>query len=699
MTKASFRFSPQILARLGEELNQTPDQSIGELVKNAYDADARQCTIELVDVGKPGGSIVVTDDGEGMEPAAIRDKWLVLGRSSKSSSQTTRLGRTPAGSKGLGRLAALRMGRSVELSSVPLTNSRRIHSLSIDWSAFDNARVVEEVELTIKTSKNSTSRTNGTRTEIADLRNGITSDELKRLARALLLLADPFSELAAREDKPSSGGFAIKLVAPEFREVEALLRKKYFEDASFHLRAEVRDDGSAAAQILDWQSKELATATLADLRKSKKPAPYLAPRATLDLWVFILSPAEDAFSARKATKGEIQAWLKQFGGVHIYQDGIRVAPYGNPGNDWLEMNLTRARNPEERPSTNTSIGRLVLSNKGKFALKQKTDRSGFIEDGSFHELRSFAVDALSWMARWRMELAEQRRTRERTEAPRKALLQRQKVEQAISSAPPAIRKNIEQAFAGYEKTRDQEADALRKEVQLYRTLSTAGITAATFSHESDGNQLKRIELSVNTLKRRIPQHVKEASQTKLLTPLSEIEKAAAGLAVLGSATLSLVKAHKRRVGRVDVHEVLAGLLDIFAPFLASRATSVQKKLADANPFLRTSEAALESVFANLLTNALDAFERAGSVERLIRIETRVTGKTVEVVVSDSGPGFGDFRVEDIWNPGFTSDPDGTGLGLTIVRDTLRDIGGTIEALSEGSLGGAEFVVSLPILGS
>jgi len=118
LTKASFRFSPKILARLGEELNQSADQSISELVKNAYDADARRCVIELIDVTQPGGKIVVSDDGDGMTPEVIRDQWLVLGKSSKNVSNKTKLGRAPAGSKGLGRLAALRMGSEVVLSSV-----------------------------------------------------------------------------------------------------------------------------------------------------------------------------------------------------------------------------------------------------------------------------------------------------------------------------------------------------------------------------------------------------------------------------------------------------------------------------------------------------------------------------------------------------------------------------------------------------
>ena len=131
MTQAHFRFSKNILLRLGEELNPNPDQSILELVKNAYDADAINCTIELINIEHPGGIITITDDGDGMDAAAIRDGWLVLGRSLKST-RLTRLGRIPAESKGLGRLAALRMGSETVLTSRPKEKPDLQYELTIN---------------------------------------------------------------------------------------------------------------------------------------------------------------------------------------------------------------------------------------------------------------------------------------------------------------------------------------------------------------------------------------------------------------------------------------------------------------------------------------------------------------------------------------------------------------------------------------
>jgi len=114
-----FKFSPNILNRLGEELIPNPDQGIIELVKNSYDADATQCTVELINTDTTGGSILISDNGIGMDLAAISEGWFVLGQSKKAAREPTDLGRLPVGDKGLGRLAALRQGSKVHLKTRP----------------------------------------------------------------------------------------------------------------------------------------------------------------------------------------------------------------------------------------------------------------------------------------------------------------------------------------------------------------------------------------------------------------------------------------------------------------------------------------------------------------------------------------------------------------------------------------------------
>ena len=118
-----------------------------------------------------------------------------------------------------------------------------------------------------------------------------------------------------------------------------------------------------------------------------------------------------------------------------------------------------------------------------------------------------------------------------------------------------------------------------------------------------------------------------------------------------------------------------------------------------SPYLRGSEAAIESIIINLLTNCLAAFEADGTRERIVRLSTVVSNDRWRLTVEDSGPGIEGIRRADIWLPGRTTRKNGTGLGLTIVRDAVKDLGGDVDALEKGTLGGAAITVELPILGA
>ena len=687
MSTARIRFSADILRRLGEELNPHLDKGIVELVKNSYDADATWCRIEMSGTGGAGGTIIVTDNGDGMTPAEIEQGWLVLGRSTKNAARRTRLGRIPAGSKGLGRLAALRMGSRALLTTRPRKQPADEYRLPIDWCAFEATDLVDDVALNIDHAVRSPDAGPGTEIRIKGLRKRIQRMEVKRLARELILLADPFG------DDPA--GFAPTLIAPDFNDLARLVQKRYFDDAEYHLAAGVDETGRATAAVVDWKGKPMFSADHDEIAATGARRPYDCPAVRFDLWVFILDRA--TFSTRTSTLQEVRQWLGEFGGVHVYHNGLRVMPYGNPGNDWLEMNLRRVRSPEERPGTNTSIGRVVVTDTDA-RLAQKTDRSGYVEDEAFTDLVRFAQDAMGWMANRRMDAAERRRAKVRRFVSTRSRAAHRALQTAIDQVPPSDREPLEDAFKQYDRSRDQEADTLRKEVQLYRTLSTAGITAATFAHESSGNPIKVIGQSVDALARRASKMLGDRYESELGRPVTGIRRAVSSLSVLGNATLKLLDHDKRRLSRVDLHDVLREVVGTFRPFLDGRNVATAVCLCSGNPYVRGSRAAIESIVTNLLNNSLTAFESAGTMGRRIELATSVEDGRWRLAVSDNGPGITDISTRDIWLPGRTTRKNGTGLGLTIVRDAVRDLDGDVDAREHGDLGGAEITVEIPILG-
>lgn len=686
-SKAHFRFSTDILRRLGEELNPSLEHGIVELAKNSYDADATAFTVVLTDADKPGGSVAITDNGMGMTPADIRDGWLVLGQSRKSTIRRTPGGRIPAGYKGLGRLAALRLGTVASVKTRPKTPSDGEYHLSINWKDFDNAAIVEQVALHIDERKRKYGATAGTEIVISDLRTAVSRAEVRRLARELILLADPFGQ--------SKNSFNPVLVAPEFDDIAKIVETGYLVDADFRLKASVGANGRASATVFDWKGKELFKASHKDLAENRDGAIYGCPPTAFEFWAFLLNA--QTFLGRNSKIQDVRIWLEAVGGVHLYQNDLRVSPYGNAGNDWLDINRRRAQSPEERPSTNNSIGKISVLDEN-FKLVQKTDRSGFIETEAFKQLREFAQDALEWMARERLAVANKRREQERKKAPEKAEKAKASLERAIQAAPKPAQARLRKAMQAYDTQKEKEVDVLRKEVQLYRTLSTAGITAATFAHESSGNPIKVIQQSINAIERRGKQHLEEQYDATFARPVNAIIRSIDTLGVLSTATLSLIDHDKRRHSRVDLHHVINNVVKMFDPFLKGRDVDLKLALDAGSPFIRGSEAAFESILTNLINNSVSAFEIDGTKQRTLRISTTIEDDMFTLAVADNGPGIKGIAKRNIWLPGQTTKPHGTGLGLTIVRDSVIDLGGSVDADEHCDLGGAEIFVTIPLMG-
>jgi C4-dicarboxylate-specific signal transduction histidine kinase len=246
--------------------------------------------------------------------------------------------------------------------------------------------------------------------------------------------------------------------------------------------------------------------------------------------------------------------------------------------------------------------------------------------------------------------------------------------------------------------REKEIKTLRKEVQLYRTLSTAGITAATFAHESAGNPIKAIDQAAKSIERRAKKELGDRYGDTLAEPVELIIRSTDAMKVLGNVTFSLLDHEKRRASQVEIHQIIESVVKTYEPFLKERDVEVATELANGNPYLRGSKAAIESIVTNFLNNSLVWFEKVHVKKYKIGIRTEVSDGNLRIRFDDNGPGLEGIDSDDVWLAGETTRPNGTGLGLTIVHDAVKDLGGTVKAQAHGDLGGACFTVELPILG-
>ena len=146
-----FKISSGLKDIIGKELITDDRIAIFELVKNSYDANARETKITFQNVvtqtEEKQPRIIVGDDGRGMSYRDIVDKFLFVGYSEKKPNEnkkekdyrdkiSERRRRHFAGSKGIGRFSCDRLGKKIKLYT-KIQDDPMIHTLEIDWTEFE----------------------------------------------------------------------------------------------------------------------------------------------------------------------------------------------------------------------------------------------------------------------------------------------------------------------------------------------------------------------------------------------------------------------------------------------------------------------------------------------------------------------------------------------------------------------------------
>ena len=186
------------------------------------------------------------------------------------------------------------------------------------------------------------------------------------------------------------------------------------------------------------------------------------------------------------------------------------------------------------------------------------------------------------------------------------------------------------------------------------------------------------------------------------------EAARAGRIVKDLLTFARRQEAARRAP-VDVNAVTRYIVESQRYAIETRGIRRDIELAPALPPVLGDASQLEQVVLNLIVNARQALEMASDARpapagatpsRVPRIGLRTSfqGGFVRVVVEDNGPGIPPAQLSRIWDPFWTTKPEGvgTGLGLSVVHGIIAAHGGTIEVTSD-AVRGTRFVVSLPPL--
>jgi nitrogen fixation/metabolism regulation signal transduction histidine kinase len=123
---------------------------------------------------------------------------------------------------------------------------------------------------------------------------------------------------------------------------------------------------------------------------------------------------------------------------------------------------------------------------------------------------------------------------------------------------------------------------------------------------------------------------------------------------------------------------------------------VEWSVADAAMPAAIDRQLLRLALGNLIRNAADAVAKRGVADRVVRVSARIEQGEAVIAVEDNGPGVADAVRERVFEPYVTTKAHGTGLGLAITMKIIVEHGGTLSVDTSPDLGGARFVVTLPL---
>jgi two-component system sensor histidine kinase HydH len=147
---------------------------------------------------------------------------------------------------------------------------------------------------------------------------------------------------------------------------------------------------------------------------------------------------------------------------------------------------------------------------------------------------------------------------------------------------------------------------------------------------------------------------------------------------------------------VEVAEVVRYVCELLRPEAAERGIEIAMDIPEALPPLTVDPGQLKQALINLVINAIQAVERNGRIEIIVRADP--SAGTFSLQVCDNGPGVPGERKSAIFEPFFTTKPEGSGLGLWIVQQIATAHGGAV-TVDDTPHGGAAFTLQLPLRGA
>lgn len=735
-----FKPYARLLTMIGDQLIKNECVAIMELIKNAYDADASWCRVSFEDFGEngtvtPKSRIIIEDDGCGMTAEVIKDAWMAPASPYKKKTgaarETPKKHRVMQGEKGIGRFALLKLGAKITVVTRPAESATE-NVLVLDFSNYKDEFTVENgkpkdallsdlegilserpaADITpgpipgmfpvLKRSKT------GSKIIIEFLRHKIWSKALlEQIVLDASYLQPLISDIAGGKEDPSASfqvrfdknGEEIRSSSQDKDLFLALLEQNAvlrvtdgrFDNKrnEFHFTLNGQHMEIPFDRLRSYSGKRFSN-KLGNGIRYPQCGSFAFSFFAFDLRV----DKEDKETSKYALSDDERRQIKKRR-IYLYRDGIRVYPYGNPDDDWLQIDVLRGTSQASAFLSNDQvIGWIGITHDGNPDLKDKTSREGLVSEGDavedFIETIQMFLKYLRQepFARYRDDVARRRAQRairdKKVNATVAALIHH--AEQTGDRSVAKLAKSLQSGI-------DREQRIFQSRIEMMEDLSAVGLSVETASHD-----LMMMASRANESFDRLTT-LSSSGDKRCEACYGEIQKMRGELSFIEHRMKdiqSLFRSSKQRMHAVNVKEVFDKVARIYAR--AYKAAKIDLSVdGDMFPLsVKCTDAILMQTFINLLDNALYWLTVNETFPPKRKVRVYIDGTRKVFLFSDNGPGIPAENREYVFDAFFSTKDSGRGLGLYIARQLLNrcdfsiDFAEKKDRLLEGN--GASFIV-------
>lgn len=688
-----WRFDVSTFRLIGRDLITDRITALFELVKNCYDANAQNVLVEFnnVGAGEVGSMITIADDGYGMSFADIRDKWMVIGTSSKKKDPVSPkpFCRRCVGEKGIGRFAVDKLGDKVRMITKKAGESQWLN-VEINWADYynhsaesNNLILFTDIENIYYYTKADDPSESGTKLIISNIRDVWTKSDIKRFMSEVAKIVSPYALL--------NYSFDVYVKAVQYD-----INQKATRDFS--------DVNIATLNFsLSFDDKHQQTAEFDE--KIGEMSIISIPVKSFGGIKMRLYYFDEA--ARKKYRREFPN--NQIDGIKIYRDGIITTPFAeneedaDKKRDILGIDKRLWQDIFSRVSTREVIGIVDITRDGNPQIIDATNRQDFVDNQEYRDLKDFIILQLSAVQQFKIFSREKKRkensnTLENADDSIQSFIS---TIETISQQNPELKKSLSSAIKQAKKTGAAVKQAINEQKQtqeeftrkenIYLSIMSMQEYAIHITH-AVRTTLNKIRDKVEYFNLFFPDPAEEQIFIKyaqdMYNEFKTLNKVIDYMLSYSQANLLLEEVDFS----LAVQEIFASYSSVFTEQGIKAEILIPGKIV----LKDTNKVFFRDILNNLIDNSIKAVKNASV--KIIKCSVSVDQDKLQIDMSDSGYGIPLEKrswVFGIYNT-TTEGEGGAGIGLYIVKTRVESLKGTVKVIdSEFGNFGTTVRVELP----